>query len=427
MVCLSLRCFRISVCRRFYLDVDILGMAEYHYRARNRQGKVTKGTIKAISEEQANIMLAEHRLIPLEIQDVKSLSVFKREFDIRWVKVRDRAIMARQLATMIDAGIPILQALRILVVQTENARLADIIREVSYDVEGGELLSNALEKFPKVFSEFFVSMIRSGEASGRVSDTLEQLAEHEERDYDLIRKVRGAMIYPIFVVLSMTVLGIVMMVFVLPQLVSLFRESEVPLPWTTRLLIGISSFAGSYWWFIILFVALAVYLFLSYLRTSEGRYNVSGVVLRLPILGIILRKLYLARFSGALKTLVESEIPVIRALLVSRDILGNRVYQAIIDQTAEEVKNGSTISAALEKYPEIPLMVSQMISVGERSGQLANSLAVVHRFYRREVDESLQNISQLIEPLVILLLGLGVAVLLSAVLMPIYNLVQVIS
>lgn len=402
-------------------------MPEYSYRARNRQGQLTKGTIRATNEERAGAMLAEHGLIPLEIRDLKELSVFRREFGFRTVRVRDRAIMARQLATMIQAGIPILQALRILVVQTENSRLADILHEVSYDVEGGEALSNAIEKFPKVFSEFFVSMVRSGEASGRVAETLQQLADHEERDYEMIRKVRGALIYPIFVITSMVGLGIVMMVFVLPQLVDLFRESEVPLPWTTRLLIAVMTFSASYWWFLLIFIGLVTYLLLSYLRTPEGVYAMSGLLLRLPVAGRLLQKLYLARFSGALKTLVESEVPVIRALLIARDILGNRVYQAIIDETAEAVKNGSTISAALEKYPEIPLMVSQMVSVGERSGQLGGSLEAVHRFYRREVDDTLQNLTQLIEPVVIVLLGIGVAILLSAVLMPIYRLVQVIG
>jgi type IV pilus assembly protein PilC len=402
-------------------------MADYHYRARNRQGRVTKGTITAPSEERAGTMLTEHGLVPIEIQDLSELSIFRREFSIKIVRVRDRAIMSRQLATMIQAGIPILQALRILSVQTENQRLADIIREISYEVEGGEAVSNAMEKYPKVFSEFFVSMIRSGEASGRLADTLEQLADHEERDYELIRKVRGAFIYPIFVVSVMIVLGAVMMIFVLPQLVTLFAESGVQLPWTTRLLIGISGFATSYWWFILIFLGLTGYLMSSYGRTPEGIYNIHAVILRIPVFGGILRKMYLARFAGALRTLIESEIPVIRALLVARDILSNRVYQTIIDAAAEEVKNGSTIAAALEKYPEIPLMVSQMISVGERSGKLGDSLGAVHRFYKREVDDKIQNMTQLVEPIVIIFLGIGVAILLAAILMPMYQLVQVIS
>ncbi len=402
-------------------------MAEYAYRAKTRQGNVTKGTIKAPTVEQASAMLAEHGLIPLELQDMKELTLFQREFTFSRVKVRDRAIMARQLATMIAAGIPILQALRILVVQTENAKLADILREVSYDVEGGESLSNAMEKYPKVFSDFFVSMVRSGEVSGRVADTLTELADHEERDYELMRKVRSALIYPIFVVSAMILLGVVVTIFVIPQLVDLFQQSGVTLPLVTRALIAFSGFITSYWWFVILFIAVAVYLFGSYARTPEGVYTLGAILLRLPIFGTLMRKLYLARFAGSLKTLVESEVPVIRALLISRDVLGNRVYQTIIDRAVEDVKNGSTISAALEKFPEIPLMVSQMISVGERSGQLGNSLEAVHRFYRREVDDTIQNFSQLIEPIVIVVLGLGVGLLIAAVLMPIYQLVQVIS
>lgn len=402
-------------------------MTEYHYRARNRGGKITKGIIKAPSEEQASIMLSEHGLVPLEVEDVKNLSIFKREFSLGRVRVRDRAVMARQLSTMIRAGIPILQALRILVSQTENARLADILREVSYDVEGGEALSNALEKFPGAFSEFFISMIRSGEAGGRVADALEQIAEQEERDYEIVRKVRGAMVYPLFVIVTMAGMALVIITFVMPQLTTLFKETGVALPWPTRVLMGVSGFLVSYWWFVLLFAGIAGYLLRAYAKTTEGRYAVSAMMIRLPIAGILMQKLYLARFTGALRTLVTSEVPVIRALLISRDVIGNRVYQAIIAETADAVKNGSTISAAFERYPEIPLMVSQMISVGERSGQLAASLESVHRFYRREVDETIQNVTQLIEPLIIVLLGIGVAGLLVAVLLPIYQLVQVIQ
>lgn len=402
-------------------------MPEYRYRARNRQGKMTRGDIKAPSPDRASAMLVEHGLVPIDIQDVKELSLFRREFTIRRVKVRDRAIMAREFATMIEAGISILQALRILVVQTESPRLADILREVSFEVEGGEALSNALEKYPGVFSEFFVSMIRSGEASGRVSEALEQLADQEERDYELVRKVRGALIYPAFVVSIMIILGIIMIIFVVPQLVSLFKESNVPLPWPTRILIAVSAFLTNYWWFVLIFLGFAAYLFSTYARTPEGRYTIHSVILKVPIFGGLLRKLYLARFSGVLRTLVEGEVPVIRALLVARDIIENRVYQVIIEQTAEEVKNGASISSSLEKYPEIPLMVSQMINVGEKSGRLGKSLESVQRFYKREVDDAIQNFSQLIEPVVIIVLGIGVALLLAAVLMPIYQLVNVIT
>lgn len=402
-------------------------MPDFHYRARNRQGRVTKGVMKAASEEQASAILSEHGLVPVEIIDARNLSVLRREFTVQHVRVRDRAIMARQLATMITAGIPVLQAVRVLATQTENVRLSGILREVSYDIEGGGALSDALEKYPQAFSEYFVSIVRSGEQAGRVAEALEQLADHEERDYELVSKVRRALVYPAFVVVTMTVIAAAMMVFVLPQLITLFEQSGVPLPLVTRVLIAVASFVASYWWFLLLFLFLASFLLYSYLRTPEGRYNAHAVLLRLPVFGKILRKLYLARFSGALQTLIGSEVPVVRSLLVARDALGNRIYQAIIEETAEEVKNGSTISASLEKYPEIPMMVSQMISVGERSGELGASLGAVHRFYRREVDEALDNLSQLVEPVIVVLLGIGVAVLLAAVLLPIYRLVQVIT
>lgn len=402
-------------------------MPEYFYRARTRLGDVTKGTIKAASSERANKMLSEHGLVPLELQDVRERGVWRRELKFRGVKIRDRAIFARQLATMIETGIPILQALRILVQQTESARLSDILREVSYNVEAGGALSSALEKTPSVFSEFFVSMVRSGEASGRVAGALNTLADHEESDAELLRKVRAALTYPAFVVLVMIILVIIMAAFVLPQIVALFLEAGVPLPLPTRALIAVTTFFQGYWWFVIALVALATYLLGTYLRTPEGRYNGSAFVLRLPVLGGLARKLYLARFAGALQTLLDAEVPVVRALLIARDVLSNRVYQSIIDGTVEEVKGGSTISSALERYPEIPLMVSEMVSVGERSGRLGAAFGSVHRFFRRDVDSALSNLTTLLEPLVIVLIGIGVAVLLVAILMPLYGLVQVIT
>lgn len=402
-------------------------MPEYSYRARTRLGRVTKGTVKAVSPERASEMLATHGLIPLELQDVRELRFWKRELKIGGVRIRDRAIFARELAVMIEAGIPILQALRILAQQTESARLADILRNASYEVEGGSSLSNALEKYPKAFSEFFINMVRAGEASGQVSHSLHALAEHEERDAELLRKVRSALLYPSFVLTTMVIIMIVMATFVMPQLAELFKESNVPLPLLTRILLAVTSFVQAYWWFVLAFLGVAGYFIASYLKTPEGQYNVSTLVLRMPLFGGLARKLYLARFSGALQTLLDAEVPVVRALLIGRDVLTNRVYQQIIERTAEEVKNGGTISQALERYPDVPMMVSAIVSVGERSGQLGAAFGNVHRFYRRDVDDALSNLTALVEPVVIVLIGIGVAFLLAAVLMPIYGLVNVIT
>ncbi|TSC72843.1 MAG: hypothetical protein G01um101438_242 [Parcubacteria group bacterium Gr01-1014_38] len=402
-------------------------MPEYYYRARTRLGHVTKGTVRAATPERASEMLAGHGLAPLELQDVRELRFWKRELKFGGVRIRDRAIFARELATMIEAGIPILQALRILAQQTESVRLADILRNVSYEVEGGSPLSNALEKYPRAFSDFFISMVRSGEASGQVSRSLQALAEHEERDAELIRKVRTALLYPAFVFTVMIVLVLVMANFVMPQLTDLFREANVSLPFMTRLLLGMTFLFQAYWWFVLIFLGIAGTIVFNYLRTPEGRYNASAFVLRLPILSTLLRKLYLARFSGALQTLLEAEVPVVRALLIARDVLANRVYQEIIDRTAEDVKNGSTISQAFERYPDIPLMVSAIVGVGERSGQLGQAFGNIHRFYRRDVDDALGNLTALIEPVVIVVIGVGVAFLLAAVLLPLYGLVQVIT
>jgi len=207
----------------------------------------------------------------------------------------------------------------------------------------------------------------------------------------------------------------------------LFEQSEAELPLITRMLMGFAGVVTGYWWFIIIFVALAAYMIVYYVRTTEGRYNLHALFLRIPVAGRLLQKLYLAQFTGAMEVLVKSEIPVVQALLVARDIMGNKIYRQIVDETAEEVKNGATISSSFEKYPEIPMMVSQMISVGERSGELSKSLGSINRFYQREVNDAVENMAQLIEPLVITILGVGVAVMIVAILMPIYQLVNIIQ
>jgi len=402
-------------------------MAEYIYRARNRQGNVTKGTIKANSEEDASLILSKHGLAPIEIKSSKSVSLFQKEFHFGGVKIKDLAIFSREFATMIEAGIPILQGLRIMVIQTENPRLSDILREISYDVESGESLSDSLEKYPNVFNDFFISMIRSGEQSGRISEVLNILADYQENANELMGKAKSAMIYPIFVITAMILVGIVVMVFVVPQLMGLFTQAGLKLPLPTRILMGISGFLVNYWWFVIIFVSLAVYMILSYMKTPEGRYNIHAMLLKIPVAGILLRKLYLAQFSRAFQVLITSEVPVVQALMVSRDVMVNRVYRAIISNTAEEVKNGATISGTFEKYPEIPLMVTQMVAIGENTGELGKSFNSITTFYEREVNDAIRNLTQLIEPVIIILLAAGVVVILLGVLMPIYQLANSIA
>jgi type IV pilus assembly protein PilC len=399
-------------------------MPRYHYRARTKEGRIVTGEMQAASPEKVAAALSQHGLVATEVVDVRELSIFRRELQFRRVKARDRAVMVRQMAAMISSGIPMLQALRILAQQTESPRLAEILRDVTHDVEGGETFSDALEKHESVFSGFFVSMVRAGERSGRLAEILEKLANYEERAEELTRKVRGAMIYPAFVITVMIILGAVFMTVILPSLKGMFEEVNVPMPLLTRILITTGDFLRDYWYLILLAIVVIAAALRRYYHTEEGRYNMSEVLLRLPILGRIMQKLYLARFTGALGTLLASEVPVIRSLKIARDTLGNRVYEKIVDEVIGAVESGSSIGEALGKYPRIPLMVSNMISVGEKSGELPQALEIIHNYYSREVDEAMRNFTGLLEPIIILAVGIGVGMLLVAVLMPVYRLVQ---
>lgn len=402
--------------------------ATYQYRARNRRGQITKGEIKAASQDQASALLQKHGLTPVEIVDVKNIAFWKREFTVSRVKIHDRAVMANQLASMLDAGVPILQAVRVLSVQTETPRMADVLREVAYDIEAGKALSESLDRFPKEFPEFFVSMVRSGERSGRVSKSLFQLSEYEDRDDEMLRKVRNSLYYPAIIIVAALLLGTVAVTYALPQFLSLFEGSgrEVEFPLITRMLLAVAGFITEFWWFLGLFVLFCGGLVWHFAHTPEGQYSIHAALLRMPKVGKLLSKIYLARFTGALQTLVEGDVPIVQALLISRDTLGNRIFRDIIDAAADHVKSGSTISAALEKYHQIPIMVAQMINIGERTGQLGESLASVNRFYRREVDDALEVLTQLIGPAIIVVLAAFVLVLLLAVLSPMYNLMSAI-
>ncbi|MFC1632647.1 type II secretion system F family protein [Patescibacteria group bacterium] len=342
------------------------------------------------------------------------------------IKVRDVVVMTRQFSVMIDAGLPITRSLDVLIKQTENKKLAIVLEEVSAKVQAGSSLSSAFKQYPEVFSQFYVSLIASGETGGNLADSLRQLADQVEKNHELTSSIRSALVYPAFIVSVIVVVGIVLLIYVVPQLQSVFEESGVQLPLFTRMLIGVSNFLVSFWWIIIIVIAAIWYGFYRWLKTVNGRVTWDGFKLRIPIIGKILRKIYVARFTRTLGSLVEGQLPIIESITVASDVVNNEIYKSILMQTAERVKAGDTIIAALSEHSEIQPLVTQLIGVGEETGQLGFVLTKVADFFKEEVDRAVKNLTNLLEPAIIVLLAVAVAGVVLSIIQPIYNLTSAI-
>lgn len=402
-------------------------MATFAYRARQADGTLTRGTLRAANEERAGSLLRSHGLTPVSLEVVEQASFFNRSVGIRRVGTKDLIVFFREASSMILSGVPVLETLKALQVQSRREKLSSIIRDVIYDIEAGESLSIALSKHSTTFNQFILGIIRTGEASGKLGDSLNSIANQLEEEYSFQRKIRAALIYPAFVLVLVVVLVIIMFAFVLPQLVDLFQDAGIELPLPTRILIAITNFLTTYW-VILLTCAVALgLLFRSWIRTAEGRYTFSSMTLSVPLLREIIQKVYLARMTSALSTLFASDVPVMEALSLTRESIGNRVYQRILDNTIQSIKDGASISYVWSQEPHIPAMLTTMVSVGEKSGEVSKSFAQANKFFSRDVADILETITILLEPILIVILGIGVGIIVASVLLPIYNLVLVIA
>lgn len=402
-------------------------MPTFTYRARQENGALTRGTLRAANEERATSLLRSHGLTPISLEAQENTSWFHRSVGIGQVGKKELIMFFRESGSMIQAGVPIIETLKALQKQSRKEKLTKIIGELVYDVESGESLSIAFSKHPEVFNLYILGIVRIGEASGKLGSSLDAIASQMEEEYAFTRKIRAALIYPVFVLVLVIVLVLVMFTYVLPQLVSLFLDANVPLPLPTRILIGITNFlTHNYVILISILVALGL-LFRSWIRTQEGRYTFSTMMLGIPVFKEIIQKVYLARMTSVLATLFASDVPILEALTLARESIGNKVYQRILEETIQAVKDGASMSYAWGNEPYIPAMLTTMVSVGERSGEISKSFTLANKFFARDVADILETITILLEPLLIIILGIGVGVIVGSVLLPIYDLVLVIA
>lgn len=402
-------------------------MATFKYRAKALDGQIQAGLIEAEDLSNANLALEERGFAPLLIEPYKGMAAASRSVlsFLNRVKPKDLVAAIRSLSVMVSASVPITEAVHNIARQTENPVLQRILNDVAGEIEGGARLSDALSHHPKVFSAFFINMVRSGETSGQLSETLEYLADQQEKDFDLMSKIKGAMIYPAFIVCAMVIVGFVMMTFVVPKLVQVLQEAQVELPITTRMLIWTSGFFQSYWWLVIILAVAAGIGFRAYINTKPGRYNWDRVKLYIPIFGKLFREVYVVRFTRSLATLLRGGVDLVEALEIVSLVIGNEVWRQAVTETIQEVNDGNSIITAFQRYPVVPTMMNQMLTVGEGTGRTQDILLRVSAFYAREIDNMVGNLTKLIEPIILLILGVGVAILVSAILLPLYSLSSV--
>lgn len=397
-------------------------MADYQYKARNNQGDMVSGVVVAPTEDIAYGILRDKKLFIVSLKE-RRRSAFLAGLSLRGrVKAAEIVVFSRQLSVMISSNVPIVRALRVLVRQTTNKELKAVVSEISDEVDGGAKLSQTLSRYPHVFNNFFVQMVRSAETTGRLDEILQYLADQLEKDYDLKAKARGAMIYPAFIISTLFIVGIGMMMFVLPQITGIFAESDVELPVTTKIFMAISDFLIGYWWLLIVFGIGAFFGFRFLVSSDKGRKFVDLAKIRAPIIGPIFNRLYLTRYARSLSTLVASGVPLTKSLDIVADVVGNTLYHDLTKETIRRVEGGASITSVYVKSKDIPLMLSQMMSVGEQSGQLDKILEKVADFYSRELENSLANLTALIEPIIMVVIGVAVGLLVSAIILPIYNL-----
>ncbi|MBU1037024.1 type II secretion system F family protein [Patescibacteria group bacterium] len=399
---------------------------KFDYRARNNKGEILEGKIDAPSDEVAADVLMERGLSIISLEAIIKPSYGKRlqlrvPFFDR-VKKKDIVIFARQLAVMTSANLPVVQSLHIITQQTENEALKSKIEEIANEVESGVKLSAALAKYPKTFSYFFISMVKSGETSGKLDEVLNYLANQEEEDYDMVAKIKGAMIYPAFIVGGLIIVGTAMMIFVIPQLTSMLTASGAELPLTTRILIGTSNVFKNYWWLLLLILIGLIGIFRWFVNSESGRRIWDLLKIRIPIFGTLFQKIYLVRFTHSLATLVVGGIPLVAALRIVSDVVGNDAYRRLIDKTVKEVEDGNSIGTVFLRSEIVPKMVSHMMAVGEKTGRLDDILRKLSSFYSREVSNMVANLTHTLEPIIMVLIGIGVGGMVSAIIMPMYQL-----
>lgn len=398
-------------------------MLTFEYTAKDTSSnKVIKSTVSAESERSAAKLLMAQGMVPLQIiEQTKKGSLFSK-FTNR-VGAKDRIVFTRQLATLINAGLPLAQSLRTLADQTENKKLVSITNDIISSIEGGSSLSVAFAKHPEVFNDVYIALISAGEASGTLDEAMERIANQQEKDAELMGKVRGAMVYPCIVLV--VIFGVIafMLLTVVPQIELLYRDLKKELPFITAAMVGIANFMIDFWWLVLLLSIAGIYFLKRYIGTPNGRKAFDAFKLNVPLFGGMFRKLYMARFTRTGQTLMASGVQMLEMLRISSRAVNNVVIAEAIGRAADKVKGGKPLSTSLKNEQYVLSLVPQMIGIGEQSGGIDKMMGKAATYYENELDTTIRSISTAIEPILMVVLAVVAGIMVGAILLPVYGLV----
>lgn len=394
-------------------------MTKFIYEARNEKGQLVKGEIQAANEVVAEKLLVKNKLISTKVEAEESLkSVLSF---LNGVSIKDKAKFARQLSTMISAGLPLVQSLNIILTQTRQPAFKAIISTIIRDVESGFSFSAAISKHPAAFDHVFVSIVRAGEATGKLDQVLSELADQLEKDSAFAARIKGAMAYPIFIISAMIGVAILMMIKVIPTIKGVFEESGAQLPMATQILMAMSDFTIHYWYLLILIIIGLIAGIKFGFATPQGKILWDKIQLKTPTISETVVSVLMSRLTRTLGLLTASGIPILEALQIVADVMSNQIYHRGLEEVRDQVERGIPMSVPLMKNHDFPVLFGQMVAVGEQTGQVDVMLGNLAKFYTEEAETRLKGITTLIEPVVMLILGVGVAFLIFAILVPIYN------
>lgn len=403
----------------------MINMKEYTYKSRNINGEMVEGTIEAENKQSAANLLLSKKLTAVDIKEGS-----QKDLNIPFlnkVRTKDKVFFVRQLATMTKAGLPISQALNTLNNQSTSAPVRKMIEQMTRDIEAGDSLSTAFSK-AKVFNHTDVSMITAGEASGKLDEVLEKMAQQSEKRYKTMKKIRGAFIYPSFLVVVVIAVLVLMLIYVLPQMEGLYQSfgaAKLPLP--TRVLIGASNFLKHYYWLVLGVMVIVFFAFRMYVRTDSGRYLWHAVKLKIPLMGKFLQMSYVAIFTQTMSSLIASGVPILDALRIVSETMPNVIYRDAVIEVQDKVKQGKNLSSSLKENPLFPVMLAQMMGVGESTGEVDTMLQNLADYYSDEIDNWVKSFQSLMEPIIIVFMGVSVGGIMISVILPIYTLSSIIK
>lgn len=402
-------------------------MKKFEYSVRTSEGAVQRGEMEADSRTKVVRSLQEKGLIVVKVEEKIALFGALAEINIGGVPIDEKVVFMRQLATMISSGLPLTQAMEILTAQATNPQFKKVLKQVLADIEGGNSMANSFKKHPGVFDNVILNLIKAGEDSGKLEEVFLRLADEMESQRDFQSKVKSAMIYPIIIFITIFVVVALVMIFMIPAISDIYGEFGGELPTVTAILIAMSNFTRDFWWVVIIMLAAFAAGYKYYSETPSGRRVLDGAKLKAPVFGDLMTKIQLAQFTQTLHLLVESGLPILNALDLVAGSLSNTLFQEAVRNAASEVEKGSSLAIPLSRSEEFPLIISQMIGVGEETGRLDEVLKKMAEYYTSEVNTMTNNLASIMEPLMLLIMGVAIGFIAVAVYMPLFTLADVVQ